>query len=140
VYVCVCVCVCVCAVVGCGASLIPINSNSQTSNRSINKQQPTINPHQTPHAALGYMVAREVGPPSASEVRRQRVVEKVLDVAATSPFARLVRRWVLVGFGTGARVAAVVGARARSAIAGQVLFGYPLAVRRAASAWLGGRV
>lgn len=64
----------------------------------------------------------------APEVRRQRVLEKVLDVAATSPFARLVRRWVLAGMGGGARVSAVMGARARSVVAGQVLIAYPLAV------------
>ncbi|KAI8476866.1 MAG: hypothetical protein J3K34DRAFT_399667 [Monoraphidium minutum] len=77
-------------------------------------------------AQAGYLVVRDVGPP-LPEVTRQRAFEKVLDAAATSPFARLTPRWVLAGLGPGARVAAVVGARARSSIAAEVLIGYPLA-------------
>lgn len=89
----------------------------------------------------GFIVVRDVGP-VADEVQRQRAFEKVLDAAATSPFARLVPRWVVGGAGAGARVAAVAGARARSSVAGEVLLAYPLAVsgeRRAeharASGW-----
>ncbi|KIY97202.1 hypothetical protein MNEG_10759 [Monoraphidium neglectum] len=74
----------------------------------------------------GFVVVRDAGP-AAPEVRRQRVFEKALDAAATSPFARLAPRWVLAGLGAGARVAAVVGARARSSVVAQVLVAYPLA-------------
>jgi hypothetical protein len=87
-------------------------------------------PAPTPPAARppGHVVVRDAGP-SEPEVRRQRAVEKLLDAAATSPYARASPRWVLLGLGRGARVAAVVGARARSAVAGQALVAYPLAVK-----------
>lgn len=35
------------------------------------------------------------------EQRRQRIYEKALDTAATSPFARAVKSWVLAGEGKG---------------------------------------
>ena len=66
----------------------------------------------------------------AKELRRQRLYEKALDVCATSPFARAVQRWVLVGLDAGARTAAVTGCRARGNIAGYVLMSYPLTVSR----------
>jgi hypothetical protein len=81
-------------------------------------------------------VLRETGPCDC-EVRRQRAFEKALDAAATSPYARGVRRWVLAGLGGGARIAAVVGARARSPVVAQALLGYPLAVGGGAEACCG---
>ena len=62
------------------------------------------------------------------ELRRQRLYEKALDVCATSPFARFVQRWVLAGVGHGARLAAVVGSRARGTVCGYVFVSYPVAV------------
>jgi hypothetical protein len=100
---------------------------------------PSNQPNQTkPPQPSGFIVAREVKPsPSANppEPRRQRALEKVLDTAATSPYARAVRRWAIAGLGGGARVAAAAAARARSAVAGQVLVGYPLTVSR--GCWVG---
>ncbi|GBF91341.1 hypothetical protein Rsub_03661 [Raphidocelis subcapitata] len=80
----------------------------------------------TAFAREGYLVVREIGPHS-DEVARQRAFEKCLDTAATSPYGRRIARWLLAGLGNGARVAAVAGARARAAVAGQMLFAYPLA-------------
>lgn len=62
------------------------------------------------------------------ELRRQRLYEKALDVCATSPFARFVQRWVLAGVGHGARLAAIVGSRARGAVCGYVFVSYPITV------------
>jgi hypothetical protein len=62
------------------------------------------------------------------ELRRQRLYEKALDVCATSPFARFVQRWVLAGVGHGARLAAVVGSRARGTVCGYVFVSYPVSV------------
>lgn len=83
---------------------------------------------------------REVGP-RTDEVVRQRVFEKCLDAAATSPYARRVTKWLLGGPGSGARVAAVAGARARAVVVGQLLFAYPLAVSQGGGgAWLARRL
>lgn len=72
---------------------------------------------------------------------RARVLEKVLDVAATCPYARCVSRWVLGGVGSGGRVAAMAAARARSPLAGFIMMSYPLTVRQhdgvAAAGWDG---
>lgn len=65
---------------------------------------------------------------SAKELRRQRTYEKALDVCATSPFARFVQKWVLGGIGHGARLAAIVGPRARATVCGYVFMSYPLTV------------
>jgi hypothetical protein len=62
------------------------------------------------------------------ELRRQRLFEKALDVCATSPFARFVQRWVLAGVGHGARLAAIVGSRARGNVCGYMFVAYPVAV------------
>ncbi|EFJ41882.1 hypothetical protein VOLCADRAFT_98112, partial [Volvox carteri f. nagariensis] len=74
----------------------------------------------------GFLVMRYICHPSASESRRVAVYEKAADVAATSPYARGVTRWVLAGLGAGARVAALAGSRVRSTVAGYVLMSYPL--------------
>lgn len=65
---------------------------------------------------------------AAKELRRQRMFEKALDVCATSPYARCVQRWVLAGIGHGARLAAIVGPRARGHVCGYVFLSYPLTV------------
>lgn len=75
----------------------------------------------------GYLVVRYHS--AAKELRRQRSFEKALDVCATSPFARTVQRWVLGGTGHGARLATIVGPRARGAVCGYLLLSYPLTVR-----------
>jgi hypothetical protein len=80
-------------------------------------------------AEAGYVVVRYHS--DGSELRKQRLYEKALDVCATSPFARFVQRWILAGVGHGARLAAVVGSRVRGTVSGYVLLSYPLAV----SAW-----
>ncbi|KAL0033064.1 hypothetical protein WJX79_000781 [Trebouxia sp. C0005] len=75
-------------------------------------------------ASQGYLVVRCYC--KQKEQRRQRMFEKALDAAATSPFARGVTRWLLAGLGNGARVAAVVGTKCRGTIAGFALLSYPL--------------
>lgn len=40
------------------------------------------------------------------EQRRHRILEKCFDVAAASPYARPVQRWVLIGYDNGARISA----------------------------------
>ncbi|KAF6256926.1 hypothetical protein COO60DRAFT_1702112 [Scenedesmus sp. NREL 46B-D3] len=75
-------------------------------------------------AKAGYIVVRYHS--SAKELRRQRMFEKALDVCATSPYARCVQRWVLAGIGHGARLAAIVGPRARGHVCGYVFLSYPL--------------
>ena len=74
----------------------------------------------------GYIVVRYHS--AAKELRRQRMFEKALDVSATSPYARCVQRWVLAGIGHGARLAAIVGPRARGHVCGYVFLSYPLTV------------
>lgn len=81
--------------------------------------QPTFTP-------VGHVVVRYHS--DGKELRRQRLFEKALDVCATSPFARFVQRWVLAGVGHGARLAAVVGSRARGTVCGYVFVSYPVAV------------
>ncbi|KAL0025699.1 hypothetical protein WJX77_005331 [Trebouxia sp. C0004] len=75
-------------------------------------------------ACQGYLVVRCYC--KQKEQRRQRMFEKALDAAATSPFARGVTRWLLAGLGNGARVAAVVGTKCRGTISGFALLSYPL--------------
>lgn len=53
-------------------------------------------------ARAGFVVMRPLC--SWKEVRRQRLVEKALDTAATSPYACNVDRWILAGGGQGAAV------------------------------------
>jgi predicted alpha/beta-hydrolase family hydrolase len=50
-------------------------------------------------ARAGFVVMRPLC--SWKEVRRQRLVEKALDTAATSPYACNVDRWILAGAGQG---------------------------------------
>eukprot|EP00879_Flechtneria_rotunda_P006050 GHRR01006363.1.p1 GENE.GHRR01006363.1~~GHRR01006363.1.p1 ORF type:complete len:476 (+),score=185.34 GHRR01006363.1:2625-4052(+) len=76
-------------------------------------------------AQAGYVVVRYLGN-TTKELRRQRMFEKALDACATSPFARFVQRWVLGGIGHGARLAAIVGQRARGTVCGYVFMSYPL--------------
>ena len=64
------------------------------------------------------------------EPHRAHALERALSAAAASPFARSVKSWVLLGFGTGAKVAASLGARCRGHVAGYGLVCYPLVVRR----------
>lgn len=75
-------------------------------------------------ASQGYLVVRCYC--KQKEQRRQRMFEKALDAAATSPFARGITRWLLAGLGNGARVAAVVGTKCRGTIAGFAVLSYPL--------------
>ncbi|KAL6765225.1 hypothetical protein V8C86DRAFT_2463405 [Haematococcus lacustris] len=75
-------------------------------------------------AAAGHLVVRYQC--SSKEARRLKVLEKVLDAASTSPFARHVDRWLLVGLGTGARVAAIVGSRCRATVAAYAFLAYPV--------------
>lgn len=75
-------------------------------------------------AAEGYLVVRCYC--KQKEQRRQRMFEKALDAAATSPFARGITRWLLAGIGNGARIAAAVGTKCRGSIAGFALLSYPL--------------
>lgn len=75
-------------------------------------------------AAQGFLVMRCYC--KQKEQRRQRMFEKALDAAATSPFARGVTRWLLAGMGNGSRIAAVVGTKCRGTIAGFALLSYPL--------------
>ncbi|GLI66835.1 hypothetical protein VaNZ11_010791, partial [Volvox africanus] len=77
-------------------------------------------------ARMGFLVMRHISHPSVTEARRVAMFEKVADVAATSPYARGVTRWVLAGQGGGARVAALAGHRVRSAVGGFVFMSYPL--------------
>jgi hypothetical protein len=83
------------------------------------------------HMPAGHVVVRYHS--NGKELRRQRLYEKALDVCATSPFARFVQRWVLAGVGHGARLAAIVGSRARGNVCGYVFVSYPVAV----SGWAG---
>lgn len=78
------------------------------------------------YAPTGHVVVRYHS--DGKELRRQRLYEKALDVCATSPFARFVQRWVLAGVGHGARLAAVVGSRARGTVCGYVFVSYPVTV------------
>ena len=55
-------------------------------------------------AQQGHVVMRYFCP--LKEQRRHRIFEKAFDAAATSPYARPVRTWVLVGYDNGARIAA----------------------------------
>ncbi|GAB4817286.1 hypothetical protein N2152v2_004332 [Parachlorella kessleri] len=75
-------------------------------------------------AKKGYVVMRYYC--KQKEQRRQRIYEKALDTAATSPFARGVKAWVLAGFDNGARIAAQVGSKCRGSVAGFILLSYPL--------------
>eukprot|EP00887_Chlorella_sp_A99_P007385 scaffold2.g7385.t1 len=75
-------------------------------------------------AARGHVVARYYC--RAKEQRRLRIFERTLDAAITCPLARGVRKWVLVGFDNGARIAAAVAVKPRPSLAGLVLVSYPL--------------
>ena len=75
-------------------------------------------------AARGHVVARYYC--RAKEQRRLRIFERTLDAAATCPLARAVRRWVLLGFDNGARIAAAVAVKPRPSLAGLILVSYPL--------------
>eukprot|EP00798_Chlamydomonas_sp_ICE-L_P014660 gene14660-20695_t len=61
-----------------------------------------------------------------SEKHRQTAFELALAVAASSPYARTVKRWVLIGVGTGGKVVATVGGNCRGTIAGFAFLSYPL--------------
>jgi hypothetical protein len=79
-------------------------------------------------AARGHVVGRYLC--RQKEMRRQRIFERTADTAAAAPHARAVRRWVWVGLGNGARIAALVAAKAprlRGRLAGAALLSYPLA-------------
>jgi predicted alpha/beta-hydrolase family hydrolase len=65
----------------------------------------------------------------ANEHLRQRVFEKAVDATATSPFGRCPKGWLLLGLGSGGRVAALVSSRCRPPVAGMALVDYPLKVR-----------
>lgn len=65
---------------------------------------PLLEPLACALAAAGHVVMRYYCP--LKEQRRHRILEKAADVAATSPYARAVKRWALVGFDNGARIAA----------------------------------
>ncbi|KAL4448431.1 hypothetical protein ABPG75_005650 [Micractinium tetrahymenae] len=77
-------------------------------------------------AAAGHIVVRYFCP--LKEQRRHRIFEKSFDVAAASPYAAAVKRWVFVGYDNGARIAAGVGAKvaARAPLAGFAFLSYPL--------------
>ncbi|KAL4438236.1 hypothetical protein ABPG77_010597 [Micractinium sp. CCAP 211/92] len=77
-------------------------------------------------AAAGHVVARYFCP--LKEQRRHRIFEKSFDVAAAAPYAAGVKRWLFVGYGNGARIAAGVGAKVagRAPLAGFAFLSYPL--------------
>ncbi|KAG2485579.1 hypothetical protein HYH03_015740 [Edaphochlamys debaryana] len=77
-------------------------------------------------ARAGHLVMRAIYHPAAPEETREAALEKAADVAATSPYARGVTRWAVMGIGCGARLAATVGQRLRSGVAGYVFLSYPL--------------
>ena len=58
----------------------------------------------------------------------RRRLERALGAAAASPFARNVKSWVLLDFGTRAKVATSLGARCRGSVVGYGLVFYPLVV------------
>ena len=76
---------------------------------------PLLEPLAAQFARAGHVVMRYHC--AQKEMRRLRIFEKALDVAASSPFARGVTRWVLVGYDNGARVVATAGLKPRACVA-----------------------
>ncbi|PRW44931.1 GMP synthase [glutamine-hydrolyzing] [Chlorella sorokiniana] len=78
-------------------------------------------------AQQGHVVMRYHCP--LKEQRRHRIFEKCFDVAAASPYAQPVQRWLFIGYDNGARIAAGVGSKGailRAPLAGFALLSYPL--------------
>lgn len=77
-------------------------------------------------AQAGHVVMRFFCP--LKEQRRHRILEKAFDVAATSPYAKPVQKWALVGYDNGARIAAGVGSKvcSRGGVCGFAFLSYPL--------------
>lgn len=75
-------------------------------------------------ACAGFVVMRNHC--GLKELRWLRMFEKALDAAIRCPYAQEVEGWVVAGLGNGARIAASIGAKRKSQVAGAVLMSYPL--------------
>eukprot|EP00890_Picochlorum_soloecismus_P005687 jgi/Picsp_1/6119/NSC_03473-R1_hypothetical protein CHLNCDRAFT_144879 [Chlorella variabilis] len=74
-------------------------------------------------ARQGYLVMRYFC--RQKEQRRQRIFERTVEAADASPYARNIKKWVYVGYGNGARIAASVGYKSLKPKDGFVFVSYP---------------